>query len=163
MSAQLQLDGQKLLPSVDRARCLRAVRRVLDAAPIGELGLGITFVDDDAIATLNRQWRGMDKPTDVLSFAAHDGELIAGLEEELGDLVIAVPTATRQARALGHPLATELAVLTTHGLLHLCGFDHEHDPADAKTMAELELSILDAAGVPIEAALIGRTLHASRV
>ena len=125
---------------------------------MGELGLGLTFVDDDTIATLNRQWRGIDAPTDVLSFAAHDGEVIAGLEDELGDLVISVPTAMRQAQRLGHPLSTEIAVLTAHGLLHLCGLDHEHGGKEARKMAELELSILHAAGVPVMAALIGRTL-----
>jgi probable rRNA maturation factor len=158
VTARVEVSGAGLLPSAQRRRCLGAVTRVLKAAGVGELGLGVTFVDDDTMALLNLQWRGIDAPTDVLSFAAHDGEELAGLEAELGDLVIAVPTAARQADALGHPLPTEIAVLTAHGLLHLCGLDHEDGGEPARQMAELELSILDAAGVPVQAALIGRTI-----
>jgi probable rRNA maturation factor len=158
MTSGLQIDGEGLLPAMQRAACVRGVESVLEAAQVGELGLGVTFVDDEAIAILNRQWRGIDAPTDVLSFAAHDGEVIAGLEDELGDLVIAVPTAMRQAQRLGHPLSTEIAVLTAHGLLHLCGFDHEPGAKQAQQMAELELSILHAAGIPVGVALIGRSL-----
>ena len=157
MKLNLQLAGQRLLPSPQRQRCLDAVERVLKGARIGRLGVGVTFVNDIDMTALNHQWRGIHAPTDVLSFAAHDGEWLVGLEEELGDLVIAVPTAQRQARDLGHPLSTEIAVLTAHGLLHLCGYDHEAGGDAARLMAELELSLLDAAGVSLGTALIGRS------
>ena len=77
----------------------------------------------DNIRRLNRQFRGTNKATDVLSFPADP--LVQS--EEKGDLAISVPTALRQARQQGHPLGIELKVLILHGLLHLAGFDHETD------------------------------------
>jgi probable rRNA maturation factor len=77
-------------------------------------------VPDRRVRLLNRQFRGKDQPTDVLSFPA-------GEPGQLGDVVIAVGVARRQAQAAGHPLGTELRVLALHGLLHLLGYDHESD------------------------------------
>ena len=82
--------------------------------------LSVLLCGDARMQGLNREWRGMDRPTDVLSFPS--GE--AGF---LGDLVIDVPYAARQARRLGHPLAREVQLLLAHGLLHLLGHDHETD------------------------------------
>jgi probable rRNA maturation factor len=70
--------------------------------------------------SLNREWRGTDVPTDVLSFSS-------GEKEFLGDIVIDVPYAARQARRRGHSLAREVQILLAHGLLHLLGYDHEQD------------------------------------
>jgi probable rRNA maturation factor len=84
---------------------------------------------------LNRDFRGKDQPTDVLSFP---GQAVAGAEPEgghLGDVAIAVPTARRQAAAAGHPLRRELEVLLLHGVLHCLGHDHETDDG---TMERLE-------------------------
>jgi len=78
---------------------------------------------DPAIRKLNRNFRGKDKATDVLSFPAGG----IGAEEIAGDLAISVPTALKQAIEQGHPLATEIKVLILHGLLHLAGYDHETD------------------------------------
>jgi len=69
---------------------------------------------------LNREWRGMDRPTDVLSFPS-------GEKGFLGDLVIDLPYAARQARRLGHPVSREVQLLLAHGILHLLGHDHETD------------------------------------
>jgi probable rRNA maturation factor len=80
----------------------------------------IALASDQRVRALNRQYRGKDRPTDVLSFPADEPGL-------LGDVVIAIGVATRQARAAGHTLATELRVLALHGLLHLLGYDHEDD------------------------------------
>jgi probable rRNA maturation factor len=88
----------------------------------------IAIVADARVRALNRQYRKTDAATDVLSFPS-DGQ---GL---LGDVVIAAGVARRQARAAGHPLATELRVLALHGLLHLLGYDHERDDG---RMARLE-------------------------
>ncbi|QFZ92963.2 rRNA maturation RNase YbeY [Synechococcus elongatus] len=89
----------------------------------------LRFVDDGEIQQLNRDYRQQDKPTDVLAFAALEDAIPLGLEPEeplyLGDVIISVPTAQRQA--LGHPLETELAWLAAHGLLHLLGWDHPDD------------------------------------
>ncbi len=87
--------------------------------------LTILLTDDDYIQELNRQFRGEDRPTDVLSFPA--GEPMPGNEsllEYLGDIAIAVPVAERQASEKGHPLVAELQLLAVHGVLHLVGYDH---------------------------------------
>jgi len=87
--------------------------------------LTILLTDDDYIQELNRQFRGEDRPTDVLSFPA--GEPMPGNEsllEYLGDIAIAVPVADKQASEKGHPLVAELQLLAVHGVLHLVGYDH---------------------------------------
>src|SRR4051812_4758750 len=80
----------------------------------------VAIVSDARVRALNRKFRKKDKPTDVLSFPSDEKGF-------LGDVVIAEGVARRQAREAGHPLATELRVLALHGLLHLLGYDHEHD------------------------------------
>ena len=82
----------------------------------------LSFVGDRAIQTLNRKWMKKDKPTDVLSFPL--GETGPDGKHYLGDIVIAVPVAGRQARAKGHSLDRELRLLAIHGYLHLLGYDH---------------------------------------
>jgi probable rRNA maturation factor len=109
-------------------------------AAVGTLTLVITT--DRRIRTLNRLWRGVDKATDVLSFAAGDDP---GPARHLGDLVISRDTAARQARNEGHSLATELRVLALHGLLHLLGYDHERDSG---RMARIERRLRRQGGLP---------------
>lgn len=82
----------------------------------------LAFVGERAIRTLNRKWMKKDRPTDVLSFPL--GEKAADGRFYLGDIVIAVPVAARQARAKGHALERELRLLAIHGFLHLLGYDH---------------------------------------
>jgi probable rRNA maturation factor len=101
----------------------------------------VLLTTDDAIRKLNRQFRGKNKPTDVLSFPAEG----IGAEEIAGDLAISVPTALRQAIEQGHPLATEIKVLILHGLLHLAGYDHE---ADTGKMARRERFLRARLGLP---------------
>lgn len=87
--------------------------------------LSILLTDDDSIRDLNRQFRGFDNPTDVLSFPI--GDPIPGVEElksYLGDIAISIPTANRQTKLKNHSLTEELQLLTIHGVLHLLGFDH---------------------------------------
>lgn len=95
------------------------------AAAVGrqECSATVALVSDDRIRELNRRFRGYDKPTDVLSFEA-DGPDLDGY---LGDIVISVETASRQARRRGSSLPRELRLLTLHGFLHLLGYDHETD------------------------------------
>ena len=94
--------------------------------------VSLLLTGDDHIRQLNRDFRRKNKPTDVLSFPAPE---IPGLKPGLksapvGDLAISVETAARQADGLGHPLASELKILTLHGLLHLAGYDHETDSGE---------------------------------
>lgn len=91
--------------------------------------VSILLIDDEYIHELNRQYRGKDRPTDVLSFALNEGEepdIIDGPEENLlGDIIISIETAARQAQEYGHSLEREMAFLALHGMLHLLGYDHE--------------------------------------
>jgi probable rRNA maturation factor len=91
--------------------------------------VSVVLAGDRLLHRLNREFRGQDRPTDVLSFPA------AGGEEGLGDVVISVPTAARNARRLGHSVPRELDILALHGFLHVLGYDHETDDG---TMDRLE-------------------------
>jgi probable rRNA maturation factor len=108
------------------------IRRLLTAAA-GELGvsgeLAVVLTGDRRVRQLNRDFRGQDRTTDVLSFPGPGGS------EGLGDVVISVETAARNARDLGRSLAQELEVLALHGLLHVLGYDHDNDDG---TMSRLE-------------------------
>lgn len=102
----------------------------------------IVLVGERAMRVLNSRWRGEDRPTDVLSFSQRAGAG-GGLHPEiLGDVVICVPIARRQARDAGHCLAAELDRLAVHGLLHLAGYRHEEDPVAARAMRRREDGII---------------------
>lgn len=111
-----------------------ALREQLGALPDRAFSLDVLWQDDEQIQALNASFRGKDRPTDVLSFPFWEGEtLFEGAPLPLGDLVLSLETATRQAKELNHSLARELAFLTLHGTLHLLGFDHD-TPSRRKTM-----------------------------
>jgi probable rRNA maturation factor len=103
---------------------LRRLTRQLP--PRGAESLAVCLVSERRMRQLNRDFRGIDAPTDVLSFV--DGAAAApGDGIHLGDIVVSVPSAVRQARSAGHSLARELRLLILHGYLHLLGYDHETD------------------------------------
>ena len=105
---------------IPRKRLQQVTAALLDCeARKGDVELSLVFCDDPFIHGLNREYRGKDKPTDVLSFPQDPD---SGL---LGDVVISVPTAQRQADQRGQPLAEEVEWLFLHGVLHLLGYDHE--------------------------------------
>jgi probable rRNA maturation factor len=104
------------------------------------------LVDDDRfLRTLNKQWRGIDRPTNVLSFPCPDAQ--RGPARYVGDIAISHETAAREARTEHKTLPDHLAHLSVHGFLHLLGYDHESDD-DADTMERLERTILARVGVP---------------
>ncbi|NLG84855.1 MAG: rRNA maturation RNase YbeY [Firmicutes bacterium] len=122
----------------------------------GEAEAGITLADDPYLHELNREYRGIDAPTDVLSFGLREEtpEEPAYLEpgpEVLGDVVISAERAVAQAAEYDHSLARELAYLAVHGLLHLLGYDHDR-PEEAEEMRRLEEDILNAQGLKRDAA-----------
>lgn len=125
---------------------------VLAALGLDAPELCVRLTDDDTIRALNAEYRDKDTATDVLSFPQQDGDVVGGL---LGDMVISVPTATRQAAELGHDLHTELRVLLVHGIAHLLGHDH-HDDDEAAAMREVERRGLAALGTAASAGLIER-------
>ena len=109
--------------------------------------LSVSFVDDTFIHKMNKEYRGVDRPTDVISFAFLDGEkdrekLIHGQGPvSLGDIYISIDRAKAQAEEYGHPLERELSFLFVHGLLHLLGYDHMTEE-DEKVMFKLQDEIL---------------------
>jgi len=110
--------------------------------------VSILFTDDKFIRLLNNKYRGIDKPTDVLSFSIQEGvdkSPVVESEKLLGDIIVSVETAKRQADTLNHSIEKELTVLLIHGLLHLTGYDHEKYQ-DYKIMREKEDKILENLG-----------------
>jgi probable rRNA maturation factor len=110
--------------------------RVAPASARGDLS--VALVSDRRMRALNRQFRGKDKTTDVLSFPSE--------RPFLGDIVIASGVAAQQAKAAGHSIVTEVRVLALHGLLHLLGYDHD-DQADRGRMARVELRLRKKGGL----------------
>lgn len=113
------------------------------AEPGEELELSCLFCDDDAIRALNAQWRGKDKPTNVLSFPTEG----PGAEAMLGDIALAWGTVKREAEAEGRPVEHHVAHLVVHGTLHLLGEDHE-DEAEADSMEAMETRAMARLGLP---------------
>jgi probable rRNA maturation factor len=127
------------------------VRRAVAAAASSIAGdaasgvVAVALIDDAAMRALNRDWRGRDAPTNVLSFPAPASAGEAELRS-LGDIAIAYETVTREAEDAGRAFAHHLAHLAVHGFLHLVGFDHERD-GDAEQMEQRERDILAALGI----------------
>lgn len=116
--------------------------------------VGITIVDNEQIRQINAEYRGIDRSTDVISFALNDdtnepevvGEAAASIQCLLGDIIISLEQAALQAEDYGHSLQREVAFLASHGLLHLLGFDHQ-DEAGEKAMQELSENVLSCLGI----------------
>jgi probable rRNA maturation factor len=110
--------------------------------------VSLVFVDDDYIHRLNREYRGVDRPTDVLSFALQEGEPMPAAGEEilLGDVVISLEMARRQSEEYGHSFEREVAFLVVHGVLHLLGYDHQTEE-QRRAMREKEETIMARMGL----------------
>ena len=130
-------------------RAIAAAAGSVDA-DVGDAELAVMLTDDPGIRTLNSNWRGIDKPTNVLSFPALQGEGArkpGDAPRMLGDIAIAYETTRREADAEGKLFEHHLSHLAIHGFLHLIGYDHEND-ADAEEMEALETEILEQLGIP---------------
>lgn len=116
-----------------------------------ETEVSVTIVDLDTIQTLNRDYRNLDQPTDVISFAFNDAPDNFLVPEDyvsiLGDIVICYDKAVQQALEYGHSLKREMAFLFVHGLLHLLGYDHM-SPQEEKQMFTLQEAVLHEANIP---------------
>ena len=117
--------------------------------------VSVTFTDNEDIHALNKQFRGVDRPTDVLSFPLFDYE---GASEEppvdelmgmLGDVVLSLEQAKKQAEEFGHSFEREVAFLTVHSMLHLLGYDHETGDEDEADMRERQRAIMDRLGLSV--------------
>ncbi|MBP1999170.1 putative rRNA maturation factor [Paenibacillus shirakamiensis] len=119
---------------------------------IEEGEIALTFVNNQAIHELNKEYRNIDRPTDVLSFAMNDtvdedldivyileeGQQLEGIPDMLGDIIISVERAKEQSVEYGHSLEREIGFLFVHGFLHLLGYDHQDEPSEAEMMGKQE-------------------------
>ena len=129
-------------------RAIEAAAEIADA-DTGDAELAVMLTDDGGIRTLNGNWRGIDKPTNVLSFPALQpvGDASDDMPRMLGDIAIAYETTRREADEEDKPFDHHLSHLAVHGFLHLVGYDHEKDD-DAEAMEALEREILAQLGIP---------------
>jgi probable rRNA maturation factor len=146
-------DALEILPSlIEQLEKLLQLAGQQEEVATGEVAL--SFVTDEEIKQLNKQYRNLDQPTDVLSFAMQE----PGLDEleviydqipviePLGDIIISIPRAIAQSEEYGHSMEREIGFLFVHGFLHLIGYDHEDETAEAEMFAKQEL-ILELAGL----------------
>lgn len=124
----------------------RRLGTLLRNAGLPDAELSVLFIGDRAMRSLNRAWRGKDRTTDVLSFSLREGTFSHIRPEMLGDIVVSVPVAARQAREEGHSLSREIDRLLVHGLVHLLGYDHERGPQEARRMSNKERELLKGIG-----------------
>jgi probable rRNA maturation factor len=138
--------NQQQIP-VQTLTLLRAGNRLLRAERLYTAEVSVLLTTDEEVHELNHRYRGYDKPTDVLSFAQHDTlpnapaiPVLPGIPDALGDVIISVDTAERQAVDHGVSLADELALLTVHGILHLLGYvDDTEEGAERMRVREREI------------------------
>jgi probable rRNA maturation factor len=121
----------------------RTARAALDAEKVPPAELGILITDDATIRDLNRRYADEDKPTDVLSFSLREGEEFVSPDDtvRLGEVIISLDTAKRQAEDASRPLEAEVAHLLVHGILHLLGYDHA-EPDEERAMQARERELL---------------------
>lgn len=127
-----------------RAIAETLAQRILQAAGDPGAELSVEFVGDGRMRGLNRRYRRRDRTTDVLAFPMR--EAAGPATPLLGDVVISLPTAARQAAALGRSVDQEVATLLVHGVLHLLGYDHERGEREARHMRLKELAVLRSLG-----------------
>ncbi len=132
---------EKIAAETIAGRALTACRRAVGDANGAQVTLALC--DDAEMRTHNRAWRGIDKPTNVLSFPTAEGPLRA---QSLGDIVVAFETVAREAADAGRAIEDHFAHMVVHGFLHLVGYDHLDD-AEAETMERMERDILATIGV----------------
>lgn len=153
---QIELSNQQEKLAVTQEIEDRIVEVLEEAARVHEVDelteVSLMFTDDETIHEMNLEYRGIDRPTDVLSFALEEGEeeIYGGPEENLlGDIIISVETAVRQAEEYGHSVEREMAFLALHGMLHLLGYDHMEEE-ERQEMRAQEEAILASLGITRE-------------
>ena len=136
----VHMQSQVRRVTFNQACLARLARAILSDVGEASAELSILFVGDQRMRGLNRRYRGKDRTTDVLAFPMRG--VPHSSSHLLGDVVIAVPTAARQAKQGHRSLDKELTVLLVHGILHLCGYDHERSEKEARRMHRRERMIL---------------------
>jgi probable rRNA maturation factor len=131
--------------AAQRSHVARCAKRMLRALTLDTAELSVLLCDDTLMRSLNLAHRKLDRPTDVLAFAMNEGQPLVAVHATLGDIVIALPTARRQAATHGWSIELEICLLLAHGLLHLLGYDHANRADERRMMARAHL--LMAAGL----------------
>jgi probable rRNA maturation factor len=143
---EILIKNQQKIAKIHRRRIREIIKNIIQYLKVDEkTEISILFTDDKFIKSLNKKYRGINKSTDVLTFNLEEGDLKfpeVDKNKLLGDIVVSVETAQRQANSLNHNLENELMILLIHGLLHLIGYDHEED-RDNKIMQVKENEILN--------------------
>jgi len=121
-----------------------SLRKLLSLTGQRNAEVSVLLVGDKAMRSLNRQYRGKDRTTDVLSFPLREGRFSRIQPHVLGDIVLSLPAAARQAKAAGEPYHVEIGRLLVHGYLHLLGYDHERSRAEAGRMHGRERRLREA-------------------
>lgn len=118
----------------------------IEKLKIGDVIFNVIIVDNEYIHHLNKDYRGIDRETDVITFALEDDKTFNPIERILGDIYISIDKARSQSEEYGHSLKRELCFLGVHGMLHLLGYDHMNQE-DEKVMFKLQEDILDEMGI----------------
>ena len=155
MELEISIEAEWPTPPDWEALAERAAQALVGLAPElanPRLSASLLFTGDAEVHALNREWRGKDKPTNVLSFPMLEREELLDLPAEgppelLGDIAMALQTCAQEAQAKGLPLEHHAAHLIVHGLLHLAGHDHEISPEDARAMEIVEIKALALLGI----------------
>ncbi|MDL2260153.1 rRNA maturation RNase YbeY [Deltaproteobacteria bacterium OttesenSCG-928-K17] len=121
---------QKALP-IKTANLRRRLTKLLKELGLSEADLSVTVTDDAEIRRVNKEYRGVDAPTNVLAFALEEGEPMPGAPRVLGDIIISAETIVKEAPPLGYTDGEMFYFYLVHGLLHLIGYDHEESPEEA--------------------------------
>ena len=141
----INIDNQQDFP--ESVLLERAARFTLELQPdSADADITIVLTDDQQLHELNRDFLGVDAPTDVLSFPANESDPETGAEY-LGDILISIPRATQQAQAAGRPVEAEVQLLVVHGVLHLLGHDHA-EPEEKALMWNEQAKVLERLGLP---------------
>jgi probable rRNA maturation factor len=151
---EVLIDNRQNRQPIPLKKIKQAAQVVLNALDCPEAELSIVIVDDAEIAELNQRYLQRSGPTNVLAFAMQEGEFGEISPHLLGDVVISADTAAREGREAGIPMVAHLIALLVHGILHLLGYDHETEPAQAREM--------DAKSRELLALLERRSLRAAR-
>jgi probable rRNA maturation factor len=133
---EIQIQNDQEIHAVDTVKLERQVQTIMQALECHDEELSVLIVDDAKIHQLNRHYRNIDAATDVLSFPQNEEDNAEFISKMLGDVVISVETAARQAKEHRFSLEQELVLLLIHGTLHLLGYDHERSPKEEKIMKE---------------------------
>lgn len=141
MKNRILIDKQVYDREITKRLVKELTGSILEKLGLTGVEVSITLTDDQTITNINREWRGKDKPTDVLSFPQEDS--IGYRYRILGDVVISLPYAKRQAEEIGLTYREEVLRLLVHGILHLLGYDHERSEEDERVMFTLQEDIIN--------------------